>query len=100
LFDEPTNHLDFESREVLANALNTFDGTVIVISHDRYFIEQVCDRVIEIDNSGLVSYPGNYSYYKHKKELNAKSRARRMTPKTVRLIPKQKIKKENRFQVS
>jgi ATP-binding cassette, subfamily F, member 3 len=72
LFDEPTNHLDFESREVLANALDTFDGTVIVVSHDRYFIEQVCDRIIEISEGKLVNYPGNYSYYKYKKELNEK----------------------------
>jgi ATP-binding cassette subfamily F protein 3 len=69
LMDEPTNHLDFESREVLAQSLNTFDGTVIVISHDRYFIEQVCDRVIEIEDGKLINYPGNYSYYKRKREM-------------------------------
>lgn len=69
LMDEPTNHLDFQSREALAEALNEYDGTVLVISHDRYFIDQICSRIIEIDNGRLINYPGNFSYYREKKKL-------------------------------
>ena len=69
LMDEPTNHLDFQSREALAEALNGYEGTVLVISHDRYFIDQVCSRVIEIDNGKLIDYLGNFTYFREKKKL-------------------------------
>jgi ATP-binding cassette subfamily F protein 3 len=71
LLDEPTNHLDIRSRDALADALADYEGTVIIISHDRYFIDQVCQRVIELDEGRLVSYPGNYSYFKDKKKQKA-----------------------------
>ncbi len=77
LLDEPTNHLDIDSRDALASALLDFDGTVVVVSHDRYFIDQICTRVIEIDGRSLESYPGNYSWYfarKKQKEAQAASR--------------------------
>ncbi len=63
ILDEPTNHLDIDSREALAVALNDFDGTVLLVSHDRYFIDQVCGRTVEIENGRLSSYKGNYSAY-------------------------------------
>lgn len=66
LLDEPTNHLDLNSKEVLEDALSEFDGTVIFISHDRYLLNKVPDKIIEITKSGAVVYDGNYEYYKEK----------------------------------
>lgn len=62
ILDEPTNHLDIASREVLEEAIKNFAGTIICVSHDRYFIDQLCDRVLWLDQGMLTSYPGNYSY--------------------------------------
>lgn len=66
LLDEPTNHLDLNSKEVLEDALSKFDGTVIFISHDRYLLNKVPDKIIEITKNGAVVYDGNYEYYKEK----------------------------------
>ncbi len=68
ILDEPTNHLDIESIEALEEALEDFDGTLLTISHDRYFINKVCGRVIAVEDSKLLSYWGNYDYYRQKKE--------------------------------
>ncbi|MCE1245144.1 MAG: ABC-F family ATP-binding cassette domain-containing protein [Firmicutes bacterium] len=73
LLDEPTNHLDIRSRDALADSLDDYEGTVIIISHDRYFIDQVCSRVIELSDGKLVSYPGNYSYFREKKKQQSSS---------------------------
>lgn len=66
LLDEPTNHLDIGSREVLLKALNDFDGTIVIVSHDRYFLSRMANRVFEIDDGMLVVYEGDYSYYLEK----------------------------------
>lgn len=63
ILDEPTNHLDIASKEVLEDALNQFDGTIFFISHDRYFINKVATRVIELTNNKAISYDGNYDAY-------------------------------------
>ena len=63
LLDEPTNNLDIASAEVLETALEDFEGTVLVISHDRYFLDEVVDRLIVIDERNIVEYPGNYADY-------------------------------------
>ena len=68
LLDEPTNNLDLPSSEVLENALDDFEGTVLVISHDRYFLDRVVDRIFELEGGVVVEYPGNYSYYAEQKE--------------------------------
>ncbi len=68
ILDEPTNHLDIESIEALEEALEDFEGTLLFISHDRFFINKVSRRVIAIEDGRLSSYPGNYDYYKMKKE--------------------------------
>jgi len=67
LLDEPTNNLDLPSREVLENALDDFEGTVLVVSHDRYFLDRVVDRIVELQEGNLTEYPGDYTYYREKK---------------------------------
>ena len=63
ILDEPTNHLDIESREVLEETLRTFEGTLLFVSHDRYFINKVADRIISLDNYSARVYNGDYTYY-------------------------------------
>ncbi len=69
LLDEPTNHLDLQSKENLELAINNYKGTVFVISHDRYFISKVANRIIEIKESKLLSFNGNYEYFLDKKKI-------------------------------
>lgn len=66
ILDEPTNHLDMTSKEILENALNQYEGTVLYVSHDRYFINQTAHRILELDHKEFHSYLGNYDYYEEK----------------------------------
>lgn len=76
ILDEPTNHLDIDSKEVLENALIDFDGTLLFVSHDRYFINRVATKVLEISEDGSTLYLGDYDYYVEKKaELEAMAEA-------------------------
>ena len=68
LLDEPTNHLDIVSKEILENALNKYTGTVLYVSHDRYFIDKTATRIMDLTEHQLLSYSGNYQYYLEKKE--------------------------------
>ena len=68
ILDEPTNHLDITSKEILEHALNEYTGTVLYVSHDRYFINQTATRILELVNQTFVNYIGNYDYYLEKKE--------------------------------
>jgi ATP-binding cassette subfamily F protein 3 len=63
LLDEPTNHLDIASTEVLEEALNKFDGTLLTISHDRYFLDRTCNRIMELREGEIYQYIGGYSEY-------------------------------------
>ena len=69
ILDEPTNHLDITSKEILENALNSYTGTVLFVSHDRYFINSTATRIIELANKTVVNYNGNYDYYLEKKDI-------------------------------
>ena len=67
ILDEPTNHLDIVSREILEQAINDYEGTVLCVSHDRYFINRTATRILELENAKLTEYKGNYDYYAEKK---------------------------------
>lgn len=68
ILDEPTNHLDIISKEILEQALNAYTGTVLYVSHDRYFINQTATRILDLTNQAMVNYIGNYDYYLEKKD--------------------------------
>jgi ATP-binding cassette subfamily F protein 3 len=80
LLDEPTNHLDIPSREALEDSLMDYDGTLFVISHDRYFLNKVIERIYELKADSMKEYLGNYSYYAEKRELPEKTQAEKTVP--------------------
>ena len=73
ILDEPTNHLDLASKEVLEKALNEYGGTVLFVSHDRYLLNKIPDRIVEITRDGAVVYNGNYDYYRERCEMEAQN---------------------------
>ena len=68
LLDEPTNHLDMTSKEILENALNAYEGTILCVSHDRYFINKTATRILELWEGRFINYIGNYDYYLEKRD--------------------------------
>ena len=97
LLDEPTNHLDIDSKEMLELSLEDYEGTVFFISHDRYFIDKIATRILEVTPHGVVSYLGNYSDYMEKKQQLAELEAAKLaeesnatTTNNVTDYPKQK----------
>ncbi|MEE3382938.1 MAG: ABC-F family ATP-binding cassette domain-containing protein [Anaerovoracaceae bacterium] len=83
ILDEPTNHMDIESREVFEEALMDFEGTSVIVSHDRYFLEKIPTRILELTPEGAVEYLGNYDYYLEKKEENEALRNAQIGSKTA-----------------
>jgi len=87
VLDEPTNDLDLPSLRMLEEALANFDGTVLVVSHDRYFLDRICDRMVAFEEQGLIVQPGNFSYYLEKRQerdkQNKTSWAGMATPSTA-----------------
>src|SRR5207247_3748651 len=79
VLDEPTNHLDLDSKEVLLDALVDYGGTLIFVSHDRYFVERLATKIIEVGNGAAMVYPGTYKEYLWHKEIG---RAHVRTPLT------------------
>ncbi|TCT15331.1 ATP-binding cassette subfamily F protein 3 [Natranaerovirga pectinivora] len=96
LLDEPTNHLDIFSKEVLENALNQYTGTILYISHDRYFINRTATRVLELTPTGVTNYLGNYDYFVEKKETQSKeiSNENMLDPKSMASTKDDWIKKK------
>ncbi|MGT2754170.1 ABC-F family ATP-binding cassette domain-containing protein [Streptococcus ovis] len=91
ILDEPTNHLDIDSKEVLENALIDFDGTLLFVSHDRYFINRVATKVLEISETGSTLYLGDYDYYITKKaelEELARLKEAEATPQSISSVEK------------
>lgn len=103
VLDEPTNHLDIPAKEMIEEAITHYLGTVVVISHDRYFISKIANRIVEIRDGELVSYSGNYHYYLEKKEeeknqaiakKHAEEEAKRRAEKLAKQKEKERLKKE------
>ncbi|MDE6434143.1 MAG: ABC-F family ATP-binding cassette domain-containing protein [Lachnospiraceae bacterium] len=90
ILDEPTNHLDITSKEILENALKNYTGTLLYVSHDRYFINQTATRILDLSPDGLASYTGNYDYYLEKQLVSTA----RTEEKTVPAKEETEIKKD------
>ena len=84
ILDEPTNHLDITSKEILENALNNYTGTLLYVSHDRYFINRTADRILELNNQGLTEYLGNYDYYVEKRDNNISEGTLKVSPNNIK----------------
>ena len=98
LLDEPTNHLDIASREQVEEALEEFEGTLLIISHDRYFLDRVVDRIVEVVNPDMKDYPGNFSYFWEKKKAAASAADRSRSKK--RRAPERKSARAGRKSVA
>ncbi len=97
IMDEPTNHLDIDSKEVLEAALQDYPGTIIFVSHDRYFINRITDQVAEMNKDGITLYLGDYDYYTEKKEEEAeRKRLRQAREKTKKREAKKNSYKEEK----
>lgn len=91
ILDEPTNHLDIPTREIMEDAIQAFGGTCLVVSHDRYFLDKVTTRILEMEDGKLTEYLGNYSYYKEKKkDLEAFNADRNGDAPQPEEVPKEK----------
>ncbi|MEG0449637.1 MAG: ATP-binding cassette domain-containing protein, partial [Lysinibacillus sp.] len=96
ILDEPTNHLDLDSKEVLENALNDYPGTLLFVSHDRYFINRIATKVVELSGEGSFEYLGDYDYYLEKKQELleiAQIKAAALTQKPVETVEKSSTSK-------
>lgn len=103
VLDEPTNHLDIMARETVELALETFDGTVLVVSHDRYFVNEVATRIWEIEDCDVKDYKGNYDFYLEERKKQAEALAQKAAEEEkARLYAEQQAKKQttNTAQVS
>ena len=92
IMDEPTNHLDIASKEILEKALNEYTGTVLYVSHDRYFINQTATRILDLVNQTFVNYIGNYDYYLEKKDLLTAAYASTQTVTTISIASESETK--------
>ncbi|MBQ7505495.1 MAG: ABC-F family ATP-binding cassette domain-containing protein [Ruminococcus sp.] len=102
LLDEPTNHLDASSREQLEQTLSDYEGTMLIISHDRYFINKLADRVLVLTKNGMVQYLGNYDYYAEKismveKALDEQKHRTEKKPNTYELEKQRRAKERKRL---
>ena len=77
VLDEPTNHLDIPAKQMLEDALMAYEGSALLVSHDRYFISRVANRIVELGDGGLVLYRGNYDYYLEKKKEEREERRKK-----------------------
>ena len=99
LLDEPTNHLDVAAKETIEEALNEFAGTVVIASHDRYFLDQFVNKTVEVSDTRIRVYPGNYTYYRERKSLEAVAQAaapKPAGPTSVKAEPRQQSSRKPR----
>lgn len=88
ILDEPTNHLDIDSREVLEETLSAFEGTLLFVSHDRYFINKVAGKIMSFENNRLITYPGDYTYYQE--ELQKAGKCEDLSNEKIRVLSSEK----------
>ena len=104
LLDEPTNHLDFQTLNWLEGFLNEFSGALLIVSHDRYFLDRVCNNIVEIQDAHLKGYPGNYSSHLQQKELFLQTLSDRIekTQKEIKRLlgAMQSMKRANKYDKS
>lgn len=100
LLDEPTNHLDIDSKEVLEEALVNYIGTIFTISHDRYFLNKVADKILVLDENGVTEYLGNYDYYIEKKrQLSEMNKEENTETKTKTQLKEEKRKEKEQREI-
>ena len=100
LLDEPTNHLDIDSKEVLEEALVNYTGTIFTISHDRYFLNKVADKILVLDENGVTEYLGNYDYYIEKKrQLSEMNKEENTETKTKTQLKEEKRKEKEQREI-
>ena len=100
ILDEPTNHLDIPSKQMLENALSNYNGTALIVSHDRYFISKVANKIVEIRDGRLIKYQGDYKYYKEKKIEEQKEKEKELKLAELerkRLANREKKKKRKKI---
>lgn len=96
VMDEPTNHLDIDSREALENALSDYDGTMLMVSHDRYFINKLADRIIYMTEDGLESYNGGYDYFLEHRRTETVEKEKKEIPKNIEYKEHKRLAAEKR----
>jgi ATPase subunit of ABC transporter with duplicated ATPase domains len=104
ILDEPTNHLDIDSIETLEETFEAFDGTILFVSHDRYFINKLCSSVVALEDKKLVSYVGNYEYYREKKqqakqEMKEIKQEKKEKPHKLKVVDEDKKKEKQRLKL-
>lgn len=100
ILDEPTNHLDMSTKDLFQRALLEYDGTMLIVSHDRFFLDNLVDRVLEIRDGRLFDYPGNYSYFVEKRSLAREESSREKdSPQTSDLKEQKRLEAEKRNRI-
>jgi ATP-binding cassette, subfamily F, member 3 len=104
ILDEPTNHLDIDSIETLEETFEAFDGTIFFVSHDRYFINKLCSSVVALEDKKLVSYVGNYEYYREKKQqakqdIKEMKQEKKEKPQKLKIVDEDKKKEKQRLKL-
>ena len=95
LLDEPTNHLDLDSKDVLLEALEDYGGTLVIVSHDRYFVEKLATKIIEVGHGQAIVYPGTYSEFLWSKEHGSEGKPQTPNPKSQAPTPKRVVQAES-----
>ena len=98
IMDEPTNHMDIQSKEALEKALLEYDGTMLIVSHDRYFINKLADKIYYMDNEGVICYGGNYDYFqsKHQNKSEITVEEKKVTSSKLDYQEQKRIESEKR----
>ncbi|NLK72140.1 MAG: ABC-F family ATP-binding cassette domain-containing protein [Clostridiales bacterium] len=99
IMDEPTNHLDIESKEIFEKALLNYSGTLLIVSHDRFFLNRIPNRILELTETGINEYLGNYDYYIEKKKLLEEAQADAPAEAYTKTRKREEIKKEKERQL-